>query len=405
MSNVLTNILPKILARALLTLRERAVMPRLVNSDYSRDAARKGATIDIPIPTAVGIIDVTPGPTPPAPTDTTPDLVQVQLNNWKQNEPFFLTDKELTEIDANEHFVPGQMDEAVKALANTVNESIFARFKDVDQGVFGVFGAAGVTPFSTVSDATGARKILNQQLCPKTDRRGVLNFDAGAAALDLSPFSDAEKIGDSGVKIQGEIGRKYGIDWVEDDAVPTHIAGTIIDGGSLRTCAVNNGPGYAVGVSAINVDEGAATTAVGTITRGDIISFAGHSQTYCVIDNTSSGQFAAPDYTFSGNAIAGLTFFPALVASVADDELCTVEPTHVVNLVFHRDAFAYATRPLLDATRMMTNRRNMLSMTDPVTGLNLRLEMVEEHKQTAWEFDILWGDKLVRPELAVRLFG
>ena len=52
--NTLTNIMPVILARALMTLRQRCFMPRLVNSDYSVDAAKKGTTIDVPVPVAVG---------------------------------------------------------------------------------------------------------------------------------------------------------------------------------------------------------------------------------------------------------------------------------------------------------------------------------------------------------------
>jgi len=109
MANSLANIMPKILARGLSTLRERAVMPRLVNGDYSSEAAERGDTIDVPIPTAVSVIDVTPSNTPPAPTDTTPAKVQIELDNWKQNEGFFLTDKDMTEIDRNRHFVPGQV--------------------------------------------------------------------------------------------------------------------------------------------------------------------------------------------------------------------------------------------------------------------------------------------------------
>ena len=58
MANNLDDILPKILARGLMALREAAVMPRVVNGDYSSEAAKKGETIDVPIPSAVKTIDV-----------------------------------------------------------------------------------------------------------------------------------------------------------------------------------------------------------------------------------------------------------------------------------------------------------------------------------------------------------
>jgi hypothetical protein len=46
-----------------------------------------------------------------------------------------------------------------------------------------------------------------------------------------------------------------------------------------------------------------------------------------------------------------------------------------------------------------------MSMTDPQTGITLRLEVSRQYKQVTWEFDILWGAKLVRPELATRIAG
>ena len=47
----------------------------------------------------------------------------------------------------------------------------------------------------------------------------------------------------------------------------------------------------------------------------------------------------------------------------------------------------------------------MMSVSDPETGLSLRLEVTRQYKQTMWEFDILWGVKLVRPELVVAIHG
>jgi hypothetical protein len=222
-ANTLTAILPKILARAVLVLRELAVMPRLVNGDYSSEAAKKGATINVPIPTARAATDVVPGPTPPTPADTTPATVPIALDNWKKSN-FFLTDKDLHEIDRNESFLPLEMGEAVRALANEVNSSIHAKYKRI----YGFTGTAGSTPFaSTVVDATNARKVLNQQLAPRANRRGVLDFAADANALALAPFSDAEKVMSAAVKIEGEIGRKFGIDWVADDQVVTHTRGAL----------------------------------------------------------------------------------------------------------------------------------------------------------------------------------
>ena len=388
MANTIAAILPKILARGLLVLRERSVMPRLVNSDYSTDAAKKGATIDVPIPTAVGVSDVVPSNVPPVPSDTVTRTVPITLDKWKKSDPIHLTDKELTEIDANEHFLPGQVAESIRALANQVNADILDEYK----GVYTHTGSVGAIPFAAdVTDATQSRKALNQNRAPKDMRRGVLDFDAEANALALAPFSDADKIMSATVRIEGEIGRKYGIDWVAEDNVPTHTTGATT-GGAI---AVDNGGGYPAAPNAlqstIHVD-GLLTSAA----DGDLLSFAGHSQSYAVV---ATDALAGADQNW--------TLQPGLQAAIADDEVITVVASHKVNLVFHRDAFAYAARPLLSSTLDTSSGLGvqMLSLQDPQTRVILRLEVSRQYKQTVWEFDILYGVKLVRPELAVRLKG
>ncbi len=384
MANTISEIMPKILARGLLALREQASMPRLVNGSYSNEAAEQGDTIDIPVPSVIAAKDVTPSAVYSSVTDSAPSKVQVKLDNWKQAD-FYLTDKEMTEIDRNAHFIPMQMSEAIRALANVVNEQIFQEYK----GIYGFTGTPGVTPFaSSVVDATNARKVLHGQRAPRDMRRGVLDYDAEANALALSPFSDAEKVGGNDVKIEGEIGRKFGIDWYADDAVPTHTAGTISSpGGVVKTNA-------AVGASTLVI---AANSGAGTyqINAGDIFTLAGDTQTY-VVNATVSAIGSAGT---SGQAIS---IEPPLKVAAASSTAMTVKGDHVVNLAFHRDAFAFANRPLQSAGLAA---ENIMSMTDPQTGITLRLEVVRQNKRTVWQLDILWGAKLVRRELAARIAG
>lgn len=379
MANSLDNIMHKILARGLLALREQAYMPRLVNGDYSREAAMKGATIDVPVPSGKTATDVVPGPTYASAANSTPNVVQIQLNNWKKSN-FYLSDKDQLEIDRNEHFIPMEMSEALRALANAVNADIFEEYK----GVYGFTGTGGTTPFaSTVNAATNARKVLHSQLAPRDNRRGVLDFDAEANALALAPFADAEKVGSNGVKIEGEIGRKYGIDWYADDAVPTHTAGA-------GASAVTIGSAVAAGASSIDLTGGNNVT----LNKGDIFTIAGDTQTYVL--NASVAVVS------TGNVAASIS--PNLKAD-ASSEVVTLKGDHVVNLAFHRDAFAFANRPLAQSTQDMQLGSKIAMMTDPQTGISLRLEVSRQYKQVTWELDILWGAKLVRAELATRIAG
>ena len=76
-SNTLTSILPKILARGLLSLRGRVLMTRLVNLDYSMDAKKKGSTIDVPVAAELTASSVSPAAYPAVPDNVTIPTVQI----------------------------------------------------------------------------------------------------------------------------------------------------------------------------------------------------------------------------------------------------------------------------------------------------------------------------------------
>jgi len=379
MANTLTNVLPKILARGLLALREQAVMPRIVNMDYSSEASQKGDTIDVPIPSALTVSDVTPSNVLAAPADSAPSKVQIALNNWRKVN-FHLDDKQLVEIDKNAHFMPMQISEAVRALANDINVSVLNKYK----GIYGFAGTSGTTPFSSdVTAATAARQVLNEQRAPRDNRRMVLDFAAEAKALALADFQRVNESGDIGVKRDGEIGRKFGFDIFTDDQVLTHTAG------GSGTPLVNGA--LSAGVSSVVIDGLSGSTG---FLVGDILTFAGHAQTYTVATAPAA----------SGGAQT-VTISPALAADVADNAAIAVKASHIVNLAFHRDAFALAMRPLAGETAGEGYGSQIVTMTDPQTGLSMRLEVYRQYKQVVYELDALWGVELIRPELATRIAG
>jgi|GEM_PF-1784084 len=171
--NDLSKVVDKLLAQGLLALRGTCVMPRLVNSDYSNLAAQQGASIDVPIPSAIKAQAVTPGATSQDTGDISPVSATIKLDRWMEA-PFYLTDKDL--MEANRGVIPMQASEAVKAIANDVNATLLG----LGRKFYGMVGTPGTTPFSTVVDATNARKVLNRQLAPVNDRRIVLDPDAEA---------------------------------------------------------------------------------------------------------------------------------------------------------------------------------------------------------------------------------
>lgn len=380
--NTLTNIQDKILARGLMVLREAAIMPRLVNVDFSAEAAQKGTTIDVPTSKAETVTDVTPSPTRSSSQGVTPGLVQVSMNQWKKVN-FFLTDKEMVEVDRNRHFIPMQTEESAKALANTIDARIHNDYKDV----FGFVGTPAVVPFSTTATATNARKVLNEQLAPMNPRRMVLDPTAEAQALQLAAYSDVSQTEDLPVKIEGEIGRKFGFDHFMSQNVQTHTAGTQVSAIVKSTTAI--------GVSTLKIG---GIGVLGTLVPGDVFTIAGDTQTYAV-----KASQASTTLTSAGVDIA---INPGLKVIASENSKVTKKATHVVNLAFHRNAFVYVTRPLASTVGgELLGGSSARTLVDNMTGIVLRLEIIRENKQVAWEFDVLYGTKMLRPELAARVAG
>jgi hypothetical protein len=72
------------------------------------------------------------------------------------------------------------------------------------------------------------------------------------------------------------------------------------------------------------------------------------------------------------------------------------------NIAFHRDSFAFVTRGMSDSSSM-PGGNNIRTMTDPVTGLSMRLEVVRQNKQWVWDFDVLYGGCVLRQGWGCRL--
>jgi len=379
-ANNLEAAIPKILAQGLQGLRENSIMGALVNRNFDTDARQRGSTVDVPIPSAMGeATDVIPNHIPYPAADIKPALVQVKLDQWKKQE-FVMTDKDILQV--MDGFQNLQVLEAARSLANAVDKGLLMLYKQIP----GIAGTAGQTPFQPevagspapyrgLGAAQEARKVLNRQLAPMSDRRIILDVDAEANATSLPQFISASDSGSVETIREGMIGRKLGFDWYMTQNSLVHVtqaAGTVVTTGTANT----------VGAKTLTVSG--ATVAP---TEGDLFKIAGDPNGYVV----------GKDATLTSWPI-----FPALKVAAAASTAITVVASHVVNMAFHRDAFALAVRPLLDIDPI-GNR--IESFTDNLSGLTMRLEISREYKQTKFCFDVLYGCAVIRPEAACRILG
>lgn len=387
-SNTFTSVIPTLYAQGLNALRRNSVMPRLVMNDFSADVAKKGEVVQIPLPSAITTQAVVPAAYAPDPGNVAPTTAPIALDSWYEA-PFTLSEKELAQVI--DGIVPIQLSAAVEALADQINQSIFA----LNSSVYGFVGTPGTTPFaSDVTAATNAGAVLTNQLAPRSDRSIVLNPTAYGTALALPTFYGALYNGGTDMVSDGLIKRKFGFDWAEDQRVPYHTSGTITTGLTAQAST-----GQPVGTTAV-VATTAASTGACALLVGDIITFSGDTQTYVLTANATQAS-AATNVT--------LNISPAKQVALVGGETITVKASHVVNLAFHKQAFAFASRPLAQ-----DNAAEMLGLPpaemtymipDPVSGISMRMCVRNEFKRTRFSFECLWGVGAVRPALAARIAG
>ena len=396
MANSYTALIPTILTEALEVLRESAATIGAVNQGYSNDAKSVGDTITIPVPVAQTAAAVTPSNSAPANTDQTPTTVVVKLDHWQKTD-FQMSDKDAREIE-NGRYRNTQSAESVRALANKVDTDLFASSYDAVDNTNGVaqhVGTAGTTPFATEATLAtvwqkGARKLMNTALALKQDRYVVVDEDAEGNLGSLTMFTDADRRGDASGIIEGEIGRKLGATWLMNQNVPTFTGGTLSDGTSKA--ALINGA-VAADATTMAIDE---TTLTGTLLTGDVFTVASVTGYFMVTNGT---------LTAAANALAGINFYPAApTGGFGDNAAVTFAADHVLNMAFHKNAFALAFAPAEREDRF-SGGNIIESIQDPQTGLTLELEISREYKQTTWRFSVLYGVSCPRPELACRIMG
>lgn len=376
----------KVLALGIQVIRKQTALPGLVNNltvgDRSQ-AAQKGGITEVIIPPEFATRDVVPAAVPPASAAApAPNTVQVPLDYWKEVN-FPLTEKHITLLESADTVAPMFLQNAVGPIVEAITASILATYP----GIYGYVGTAGVTPFgASPAEAQQAKTVLTRQKCPRFMRKLVLNSGAYGNATGLQNFRLVDQAGSSETLREGEIGRAYGFDWHEDvgfDGI-AHTSTPLTAG-----AATVNGA-HALG--AVSVSLAKATNA-SPLVAGDIITFAGDSQTYVV---TAGVTLAV------GNTAVSIQ--PPLKVAKVGGEAVTLRASHSINLAFHPMAFAFDSRPAA-RVNLPGVTSNFLTWADEMTGVTLRLEIKEEYHQLGFYMSCLWGAKLVDARLACRVAG
>lgn len=375
----LDDLYGKILASSVNVIRKHTILPMLCNHvlmGSDTQSAPMGGIAEVMIPPEFAVRDVVPGSVPPpSDADPAPSTVKVPLDYFKEVN-FPLTEKHVQLLENAGREAPMFLENAGAAMADVISTSIAEQYK----GIYGFTGVPGVTPFAIApTDAQTARTTLVKQKCPKSMRHMVIDPDAYGNAIGLAAFRDISQSADSAPITEGEVGRKLGFYWHEEQNLQRHVNPNGTPAGWLVNGAV------ALGASSVLIDTGANAPVV-----GDIFTVAGDSQTYAV---TSFGAGV-------------MTFAPGAVVAWVDNSAIAFKAAHTVNLAFNPYAFAFASRP---AGRLnipeLQQGKVLATWVDDMTGVVLRLEIKDEYHQTGFYLSCLWGVELALPRFAMRIAG
>lgn len=381
MSNTVSVLMTKILAGALKVLTEEFTALRVAKTDLSAAAVQKGDTISMSVPIAQTAAAVTPAATAPALTDTTPTEVTVQLSNHRGSR-FHLSAVDAANIQRAPDFIAGQVAEAARSLMYEANASLFGLYKKL----YGFAGTAGTNPFATnINPLADGREALNAQLCPDGNRHAILGYAAETAALKLATFNEALKRGDNSSLNSGELGKIFGMMAHRDGQVPTHTSTPLTAG----ACTVNGA--HAVGVTTVSIAK--ATTA-SPLVEGDILTFAGDSQTYVV---TADATLAI------GNT--NVSIQPPLKVAQAGGGAVTLKATHVVNLLVDPGWAGFAARVTDAEIEGVPTIGIHQVMRDEKTGLALKLSALPGFESAQWMLSWVYGVGYLDRRRGTRLAG
>ena len=167
------------------------------------------------------------------------------------------------------------------------------------------------------------------------------------------------------------------------------------------------------GATTIPIDDGTGGSGTDNLAAGDVIQFAGVNWVNPVsrVDTGIPATFVVQSATASSVTLNVPLYshtedYANVYSLPADNAAITVLGTKGTqtrqNFLFHPNAVALAVIPMFKPAN-----KNASVMTDPDSGLSIRV--VEDYSYTTdkagTRLDVLWGTKVIYPELTMRLFG
>ena len=383
MPNTLTNLIPSAYRALNVVSRELVGFIPSVQLDPSAEMLAVGQTIYIPqAPVNSAGKDISPAMAFPTAAYQTIGTKSHSLTKQRAF-PFSWQNEERKAMDAGPGYLSineQQIAQAIRACVNEMETDIAVAAKN---GASRAFGAtAGTAPI--LSDWAQAKKILDDNGAPSTDRTSVFDTTAGVALRSTGNLYKVNEAGDGGSLLrQGFLGNLFGFNLRESAQIQTTTKGT-------AASATTDNAGYAVGATVLTL----ASAGTGTIVAGDIITFAGDTNKYVV---------ASGDADVSNGGTITLAEPGLRVAMSAATKAITVFGTSARNTAFSRNAILLSTRLPASVSGDLATDRQVI--TDPVSGISFELSMYPGDRMVHYEVAACWGVTVIKPEHLAIIVG
>lgn len=363
---------------------------RTYDSKFAREGAKIGNSVDIRLPNQYVTSD---GPNLVT-QDTNEQVVTLTINKQKHVGVSFSSVERTLSLD---DYADRVLEPAMAQLAATIEADALSMWLDIPYAVNNIGSPL------TFRKVLEGRKILNDNLAPMDNNRtALLNTTDNVDMVDQLKglFQDSTQIAKQ--YREGMMGRTGGFDFYENTLWPIQATGTA----AATTGYTVNGAGQTGSTLVV-------ATGTATFKKGDVITIAGVNRVHpeSRLDTGNLQQFVVTA-DFAGGA-GSLNISPAIVATgayqnvtaspangAAITKLGTASGVYRPSGVFHRDAFAFATVDLIlpknkDAHREVYDGISMRFVSD----YNIQNDTLPAR------FDVLYGYKTLRPQLAARLLS
>lgn len=386
MANTLTSLIPDVYAALDVVSRELTGFIPAVQRDASADRVALNQTLRSAATaanTAGG--NITAAMSLPSAADQTVSNKSLTLTKARFF-PFSWSGEEQRSMDAGPGYLTIKQDQIAQAIRAAVNEMEADIATAAYKGSSRATGAtAGTAPLFT--DWAAAKKILDDNGAPVSDRHSVIDTTAGVALRSTSNLYKVNEGGEASMLRQGVLGNLFGFDIRESAQIQTPTAGAMAS-------ATTSSAALTVGQTVLPL----ATAGTGVVAAGDIITLANDSNKYVVESVSFAGANPA-----SGDSITIAA--PGLrKAQSSATRAITVFATSTRNIAFSRNAIVLATR-LPEAPREGDLALFRETVTDPRTGLSFEVAAYPGFRMVVYHVSVAWGVTVFKPEHVATIIG